>query len=68
MQTTLQLLFLPGGRALRTHPAGTKIALHSRIYVCVFIRNYHMHYIMSFRYYATIATSTVEATGSLQAQ
>ena len=27
--------------------------------VCVFVHNYHVRYVMSFRYYATIATSAV---------
>ena len=34
----------------------------------MFVRNYHVHEVMSFGYYAAIATDAVEATGSLQAQ
>ena len=38
------------------------------ICVCVSALTMHMHQVMSLRYCATTATSTVEATGSLQAQ
>ena len=37
---------IPAGRVRSTRPAGTKIALHSRICVCVcvcvFVHNYHV--------------------------
>ena len=47
-------------------PAGNKIALCSHVgvcvcvCVCVLVRNYHVCKGKSFRYYSTIATSTVE--------
>ena len=46
--------------------ANTKIALRFRVCVCVCSTAIIM--CAKLRYYATIATSAVEATGSLQAQ
>ena len=60
-----QVAFLLAGRTLHAHPAGTNIALLSRVCVCVCVCVCVLHH--SGNYYATIATSIVEATGSLQA-
>ena len=54
-------------RALCARPAGPKIAF--MVFICVCVRPQLSRALsMSFHYYATIPTSAVEATGSLQAQ
>ena len=63
--------FLPAGHALRARPAGPKIAFMFSVCVCVCVCvrpqiSRALNYVI--RYYATIATSAVEATESLQAR
>ena len=63
--------FLPAGRVRSALPAGPKIAFMFSVCVCVCVCvrpqiSRALSYVI--RYYATIATSPVEATESLQAQ
>ena len=68
-------IFLPAGHALCVCPADTKIVLRSHVYVFVLVRVCvcssaiitcaKLHHSVT---NTTIATSAVEATGSLQAK